>query len=92
MILGSKTHTEGDTRRWEIDYSRWLSNTATIASATAESNSDTLLVDEPTVLGRELVFFIRGGVLGETAIVTIIMTDSFDNIKTDTIHFTVIAP
>lgn len=93
MILGSKTHTAGDVRRWEINYGRWLANTATIVSAAVISNSDTLTVtDPPTVLGREIVFFVNGGVVGETAILTVTMTDSFENVKSDTLHFTVLAP
>jgi hypothetical protein len=93
MILGSRPHTAGDTRRWILDYSRWLDNTAIIVSATITSDSDTLTVtDPPTVLGREIVFYLNGGVVGETAILTIVMTDSFENIKTDTLHMTVLAP
>lgn len=91
-ILGSKTHTAGDTRRWTVLYGKWLDNAATIVSADATSSSATCTVDTPTVLGREIQFFVDGGTVGETATVTLVMTDSFANVKTDTISFTVIAP
>lgn len=91
-LLASRQHTENDTRRWRVDYSRWLDNTAMIDSATVTSSSTTCTVTPPaTVLGNEVVFFLTGGILGETFIVTLVMTDSFGNIKTDTISFHVIA-
>ena len=92
MILGSKTHTAGNTTRWIVDYSRWLANTATIVSADITLDSSTLTADTPTVLGREVVFFIRGGEVGETVVAAIVMVDSFGNTKNDSIHFTCIAP
>ena len=92
-LLASKQHTENDTRRWRVDYSRWLDNTATIESAMVTSSSPTCTVTPPaTVLGNEVVFFLTGGELGETFIVTLVMTDSFGNSKTDTISFHVVAP
>jgi hypothetical protein len=92
MLLGSKTHTAGDSRRWIIDYSRWLDNTATIVSVTTHSSSTTCMVDAGEVKGKEVVFHLTGGTVGETCTVSLTMTDSFDNIKQDTIKFTVVAP
>ena len=92
MLLGSKNHTAGDTRKWQVFYGRWLANTATIVSADVTSSSTSCTVTNPSVLGNEVVFFLTGGVAGENFIVTIMMTDSFDNVKTDTIAFHVLAP
>jgi hypothetical protein len=92
MILGSKVHTAGDTKRWRIDYSRWLVNAVNIASATLTSSSATCTVDDSVVLGDEVVFFLTGGVQGETVTVSVVMTDTDGNIKNDTIAFTVVAP
>lgn len=92
MILGSKQHTTGNTTRWRIDYSRWLDNTATIESADITSPSDLLTVDNLTVLGREVVFFLSGGELNKTVTLSVQMTDSLGNVKYDTILFTVVAP
>lgn len=92
MLLGSKQHTVGDTRRWIINYDRWLDNTATIETVTASSPSTSLTVTTPEILGKDVQFFISGGNLNETATITLVMTDSFGNIKHDTLAFTVVAP
>ena len=92
MLLGSKTHTVGDTRRWIVDYSRWLDNTATIKSVAVSSSSITCTTDAGQVKGQEIIFNVMGGTLGETCTVTLTMTDSFNNVKKDTIKFTVVAP
>jgi hypothetical protein len=91
-LLASKHHTEGDKRRWTVSYSEWLDNTATIEQATVASSSTSCTVTSPTILGSDVVFFLTGGMLGETFIVTINITDSFENEKTDTISFHVVAP
>lgn len=92
MILGSKLHTAGDTRRWRIDYSRWLANAVDIATATLTSSSATCTVDDSVVLGDEVVFFLTGGVQGENVTVSVMMTDTDGNVKNDSIVFTVVAP
>jgi hypothetical protein len=51
-----------------------------------------LTVTAPTILGKDVQFFVAGGTLGETATITLTMTDSFGNVKTDTLAFTVVAP
>jgi len=93
-LLASKAHTQNDTRRWVVDYGAWLDNTATISTITVTSSSTTCTVAAPvpTVLGSEVIFFLKGGVLGETLVITLAITDSFGNVKTDTISFYVVAP
>lgn len=91
-LLGSKQHTSGDVRRWRLDYGRWLENTATILSADVTSSSLTCTADNVTVLGREIVFYLNGGEVGETLMLGVAMTDSLDNVKHDTISYTVVAP
>jgi len=92
MILGSKHHTAGNSTRWRVDYSYWLDNTATIVDASVASSSVTCTISESVILGQVVVFFLIGGVTGETLTVSIVMTDSLGNIKRDTIMFTVVAP
>ena len=92
MLLGSKQHTAGDNKRWRLDYSRWLENPAKIVAATIASSSAICVVEDSAVLGEEVVFFLSGGVQGEQVTVSVAMTDSDDNLKHDTIKFTVIAP
>jgi len=93
MLLGSKIHTAGDTKRWIIDYSRWLENPTNIVSATVTSSSTSCTITPPaTVLGKEVIFFLKGGTVGETLTVSIVMIDGNTNSKHDTIKFTVVAP
>ena len=89
-LLGSKQHTEGDRRRWTIKYGRWLDNTATIEQADVTSPSSTCTIDDVSVLGQDVIFYLNDGILGETLTVTIKITDSFENEKTDTISFHVV--
>lgn len=92
MLLGSKQQTVGDTKRWRVNYSRWLDNTATLQSTTVTSSSSTCTVSNVSILGYEVIFFLVGGVLNETLTVSVQITDSFGNVKHDTIAFTVLAP
>lgn len=91
-MLGSRKHTAGDITRWTVDYSRWLENTATILTADVRSSSETCTAEDSSVLGRMVIFFMNGGEQGETLVVTITISDSLQNVKTDTLSFTVVAP
>jgi hypothetical protein len=92
MRLASKVHTAGNTKRWRIDYSRWLENTVDIVSAVVTSSSATCTVDDNTVLGDEVIFFLTGGTQGESVTVSVVLTDTNGNVKRDTIVFNVVAP
>ena len=91
-ILGSRQHTAGDARRWTVRYHKWLDNTASIVSADVTSPSPTFTVDDVVVLGKDVQFFTMDGVQNEQVKVVIQITDTLDNVKTDTIMFTVVAP
>jgi hypothetical protein len=90
MLLGSKHHTVGDTRRWTVSYEDWLDN-AQIEQIDVQSDSVTCTIGDITRLGPEVSFLLVGGTLNERLTVTLVMTDSLANIKTDTIAFTVVA-
>ena len=92
MLLVSKQHTVGSTKRWEIDYRRWLLNNATIINAIVVSSSQTCTVTNVQVLGPVVVFYVTGGVVNETCTVTVTMYDSAGNVRPDTLAFTVVAP
>jgi len=92
MILASKQHTANDVRRWRVDYSQWLENPDTLVSAVVTSSSATATVDDSSVLGKEVIFFISGGVQGERVNVSIVATDTSQNVRNDTIAFTIVAP
>jgi hypothetical protein len=90
-LLGSKQHTEGDSRLWTVGYSQWLDEDAAIDTVDVTSDSTTCTIGETTVLGPDVKFLLVGGTLNERLTVTLVMTDNLGNIKTDTIAFTVIA-
>jgi len=77
-----------------VQYENWLDNTATIDQITVTSSSTTCTVGTPVpkILGTDVVFFVVNGNIGETATFTLTITDSFGNVKKDTIKFTVVAP
>ena len=91
MLLRSDTHTIGDVIRWRVNYKRWLDNSASISVGAVSSSSATLTVSNVSVHGFEIIFFVSGGALNETATLTLTMTDSFGNVKHDTINLTVVA-
>jgi hypothetical protein len=92
MPLASKRHTEGDTRKWTVDYERWLDNTVDIETIDVQSSSTSCTIQSSTILGDTVVFFLTGGNLGETLTVTLEMQDSDGNHKRDTIIYTVVSP
>jgi hypothetical protein len=92
MPLASKRHTVGDTRKWTVDYERWLDNTVDIETIDVQSSSTSCTIQSSTILGDAVVFFLTGGNLGETLTVSLEMTDTAGNVKNDTIMFTVLAP
>jgi hypothetical protein len=91
-LLASKKHTEGDTRLWTVDYENWLDNTAMIESIDVQSSSSTCTVSsDPTITGPVITFHLTGGTLNERFTISLVMADSFGNVKHDTIAFMVVA-
>jgi hypothetical protein len=91
-LLGSKQHTEGDSKLWTVSYRRWLDDNAAIETVDVQSSSTSCTVEDVTKLGPEVKFILTGGILNERVNVTLTMTDNLGNIKHDTIAFTVVAP
>jgi hypothetical protein len=75
-----------------VDYDDWLDNAATIEQIDVESNSATCTVGNISILGREIVFFLSGGVVNEQVTLSLTMTDSLENVKNDTVSFVIVAP
>jgi hypothetical protein len=92
MLVASKSHTAGDTRRWTVQYGRWLDNTATIESVDISSDTPDCDASTPIILGTDVVFMLSGGTAGERVTLLMTMTDSLGNVKTDTLKFIVVAP
>jgi hypothetical protein len=49
MLLGSKSHTAGNTKRWTVSY-YWLDNAAEIQHVDVQSSSTTCTVNQPQIL------------------------------------------
>ena len=93
MLIASKSHTAGDTRRWTVQYGRWLDNAAQIQAMVVSTDSiDCTVQPTPKILGTDVEFFLTGGTVGERVTVTLKMTDDRGNVKNDTIRFSVVAP
>lgn len=98
MLLGQKVHTAGDTTRYIIDYSQWLDEGVTLSAATIVTDPTTptpdITIASVTVLpdhGR-VSFVLAGGSVNETFTLDTQVTDSREEVKNDTIRFSVIAP
>jgi hypothetical protein len=92
MMLAKRPHTVGNRRRYRIDYSEWLDEGVTVASATVVSSSSTAPIDGVLVAGNFVTFFVNGGALNETFTASVAMVDSKSGIKNDTMDFFVVAP
>ena len=93
MILAKRVHTVGNRTRYWVDYSTWLPEGVTVSAFAVSSSSLTLTVDTVAALPSGICqFFLNGGALGETATITLTITDSKTGVKHDTIAVSVLAP
>jgi hypothetical protein len=92
MLIGSRTHTAGDTKRWIVSYAHWLANTSKIDQIDVVADNDIFTIGNVEVLGDEIVFYISGGEANEKTKLLLTMTDKLGNIKNDTIIFNCVAP
>ena len=91
-LLASKSHTAGDTKKWTVDYSQWLDNTASISQITVTSGNPDFTISNVLILGPQITFLISGGLLNDQTTLLLTMTDDLGNIKQDTVAFTAVAP
>ncbi len=78
---------------YTVDYRPWLDEKRAISAHSATSSSLTATVDTISVRdGSQVLFFVNGGVLGETFTVSMQITCTDTAVHNDTITFTVIAP
>lgn len=94
MLIGRKTHTVGDDRRWRVDYRDFLAEGIILTAATCTSDSTTATVDTVTLSPDKkwVYFYTHGGELNETFTVSIQATDSNSQTINDTVEFTVVVP
>lgn len=93
-------HTAGNKTRYQVDYSNWLDEGATLSTAV---NACSVALDASTpvtdvtlsglqVTSTHLYFFVQGGSVSEVFTVDVMITDSRGEIANDTVDFFVIAP
>lgn len=97
MILGQKAHTAGDTSRYIVDYTRWLDDGVSLSAFTvalaAGSPADVTISGAILLTEHNRVaFLVAGGSVNENFTVAIQITDSRNEIKNDTLLFSVVAP
>lgn len=93
MILQQRNWTAGDKRKFTVDYSGWLDEGVTVSGFTVTSNTTDVVISgvvkNPT---GTCSFFVSGGTVGETATVSLQMTDTRTEVKNDTLVLTIVAP
>lgn len=93
MLIKSESHTVGATIRWRVQYARWLENSAYIlGTSTVVSSDPNYVVSAVQVLGKDLVFFVSGGILNLSVTLTVTMRDSLGNVLPDTINLIGVSP
>lgn len=93
MRIAKFRKSPGDRKRYEVNYEDWLNEGEEIVSVTMEGNVelDAFLVNAYVVSsgGKEVVFYISGGVSGMTYMVMIRVETSLQQVKEDLIEFVV---
>jgi len=92
MLLARRPLTAGDKRLVTIDYQYWLASGVTLDSSIVTDDTTSVTITEITVLADYITFFVQGGVVNETVILSIQTTNSRGEIKNDTVEFFVLAP
>lgn len=94
MRIGRFRKSPGDRKRYEINYEDWLNSGEAIVSVFMHGDDpvDNFFVDGYVTdnAGKEVVFYVSGGVEGGEYTVGVIVETSLGQIKEDTIEFKVI--
>lgn len=83
----------GDTRRYEVNYADWMNEGEVIEQATVTGTvlDDHFYVESTDITadGKEVVFYVSGGISGFSYDVTVQIGTSMSQIKNDVITFVV---
>ncbi len=93
MRVGKFRKAPADRKRYVVDYADWLNDNELVETVAATGNveDDAFYVDGYVVdpNGKEVIFFVSGGVTGAQYDVTINVTTSLQQIKEDFVTFVV---
>lgn len=93
MILARKNHTASNKVYWTVDYGNWLEDGVTLLGAAVSTTDTSVTLGTPVIEdGHKIRFFVQGGTLNQAFTVSVAITDTKGQIKTDTVEFTVVAP
>lgn len=94
MLLGRRTISPGDARRYAIDYSAWLNTTETLSTFTFAVDAGLATVTSYSVSsdGKSVVFYIHGATLATVDFnVTVAAVTTLSQTRNDHIAFLVAA-
>ena len=93
MRIAKFRKSPGDRKRYEVNYEDWLNEGEILTNVTMTGNIaddaffvDGFVVDED---GKEVIFYVSGGLAGITYEVGITIQTSLQQVKDDTIAFVV---
>lgn len=95
MRLGRYTQTNSESKRYDIDYSEWLSTGEVVSSVNIlidNSTSPSLTAYAVQILnaGTAVAFMVAGGVIGERYVMSVEATTSIGQVKEDKIYFSIV--
>lgn len=93
MRIGKFRKAPADRKRYEVNYEDWLNENETLSTVTMEGNipADGFYVDGYVITagGKQVIFFVSGGVTAFEYNATIRVTTSLQQIKEDWVTFVV---
>lgn len=97
--LGSRVHYAGNTIRYVIEYDQWLQEGESLkAPCTVAVAAQTPPITDVTITGitttpsNEIVFLMGGGSANEVFTLNVLATNSRNEVKNDTIEFSINTP
>lgn len=92
-MIAQRRLTQGNRRRFIVDYRDWMNRGTTMSAFTAVASSAAITISGVAIQGDDTgVFLVEGGVAGDTFTVTVTLTTSYNEVKKDTVPFLVVAP
>lgn len=95
MLLGRRTISPGDTRRYAVDFSSWLNTVEELSTVTFATDTGPATVDSYEISsdGKSVVLYVTGAVLATPDFnIALEATTSLSQARNDHIAFTVVAP
>lgn len=91
MAIAKRAFTVGNTKRYTINYGRWLPEGVTIASATVTPSSANASISGQVAKDHRLTFLLTATTVNETFTVAVQIVDTIGQVKNDTLEFTVVS-